>query len=148
MPYQKGNKLWKRREKHGRDAHFDDYVELMEKCAEYFEWAEANPLEELKVFQHSGEIIKGKIPKLRALSKKGLCVHLGITVRCWEDYTRREGFIEACELVENFIYAQKFEGAAAALLEPGIISRELGLAEKSESKQSITINITEKDSEL
>jgi len=54
-----------------------------------------------------------------------------------------EGWAEAVELVEQAIYNQKFEYAAAGLMNATIIARDLGLAEKtvttSDSKVAVSM---------
>lgn len=106
---------------------------LLKAGCEYFDWCVKHPLKEAKTYQWQGNIIRAKEDKVRAFTWKGLASHLGITVAQLNRH-RLSGdkWAETIELLEQIIYTQKFENAAAGLLNATIISRDLGLAEKSE----------------
>jgi len=111
---------------------WEDSNELWEACVEYFEWIEANPLKEGKLFQFQGEIVDGEISKMRAMTIGGLCIFLGINRSTWQDYRTKDDFSGIVEQVDEIIRDQKFSGAAAGLLNSNIIARDLGLKELSE----------------
>jgi len=124
-----GNKLWKRRKKHGRNYKFDDAEKLWEMCVEYFEWVENNPLQEEKVFQFQGEVIRTTVNKMRAMTKNGLCCYIGITDSTWDSYKQRgDDFLAVLLTAEAIIREQKFTGAAADIFNANLIARDLGLA--------------------
>ena len=61
----------------------------------------------------------------------GMCMYLEISFQAWQNYKQREGFIDITTRAEQIIRTQKFQGAAANLLNPNIIARDLGLAYKN-----------------
>lgn len=133
----KGNQFWKLRSKHGRDKLFETPTKLWEAACEYFEWCEQNPLFESKAFAYQGEITTATLPKMRAMTLSGLCFYLN----CAESYFREfksnvpkdgEDFLTVISEIESVIYNQKFQGAAADLLNANIIARDLGLSEKTD----------------
>lgn len=128
----KGNQFWKMRSSHGRKPKFATPEILWEACQEYFEWAEENPLWEAKAFAFQGDVTVEKLPKMRAMTLDGLHLFLDIDNETWRNYRGRKGFVGVTTRVENVIRSQKFAGAAAELLNPNIIARDLGLAEKRE----------------
>ena len=132
MAAPKGNQFWKQRTKHGRDKLFSTPEILMEACNEYFQWCEDNPLLEEKVFHAAGEITRTTVAKLRALTITGLCLYLRISHETWREYSRRKDFSEVIREADNIIYSQKFNGAAADMLNANIIARDLGLADEKE----------------
>ena len=132
-----GNQFWKARTKHGRDKIFSDSDSLWEACCEYFQWVEDNPLFESKAFAYQGVVTQEQVAKMRAMTISGLCIFLDIDDDTWDLYRKRDDFIGVTNRVESIIYNQKFQGAAADLLNANIISRDLGLADKTESKHSI-----------
>lgn len=132
-----GNQFWKARTKHGRDKIFSDSESLWDACCEYFQWVEDNPLFESKAFAYQGVVTQELVAKMRAMTLSGLCIFLDIDDDTWDLYRKRDDFIGVTSRVESIIYNQKFQGAAADLLNANIISRDLGLADKTESKQSI-----------
>lgn len=127
-----GNEFWKARSSHGRKPIFASPDDLWTACIEYFEWVEANPLYETKGFAFQGVVTKETFPKMRAMSISGLCIFLDIGRRSWDGYRENKDFVPVCEAVEETIRTQKFEGASADLLNPSIIARDLGLADRSE----------------
>ena len=127
--FHKGNEYWKMAVNPGRPLAYETPELLWEKCQEYFQWVDDNPLYEMKVFQSKGKIIKAEIPKMRAMTEKALYLFLNIDRKTWYSYRKREGYDRVTEVVESCIFTQKFEGAAADLLNVNIIARELHLAE-------------------
>jgi hypothetical protein len=127
-----GNQFWKARTKHGRDKLFTSPEVLWAACCEYFEWIDQNPLQEAKAFASQGTVISADLPKMRAMTFNGLCIFLDIDRRTWDLYREREEYASVCARVDAIIREQKFTGAAAGLLNPVIIARELGLADKTE----------------
>lgn len=128
MPAPKGNRFWEARSSHGAKPKFKTGAELMSACVEYFEWVEKNPLLEQKATQFQGVFIKGEITKMRAMTISGLCNFLDVSVVTWGDWrANRNDLSSVITRVESIIYDQKFTGAAADLLNPNIIARDLGL---------------------
>ena len=134
MAAPKGNQFWKERSKHGRDLIFADPATLWKACCEYFEWVEANPLYEDRLFAYQGEVTHEPAAKMRAMTLDGLCIFLDISFQTWLNYKKRNDFLDIIGRVESIVCVQKFTGAAAGLLNPNVIARDLGLADKSEMK--------------
>lgn len=140
MPAPKGNQLWKFREKHGRPKQYKTPADLEKGCLAYFKWVEDNPLKaaETVKFQGSGSIMM--VPKMRAMTQAGLCLHLGISQQTWANYRDAgDDFLEVVTWAEAIIFEQKFSGAAADMLNPNIIARDLGLADKQDVTGQIAI---------
>jgi hypothetical protein len=132
MPAPAGNQFWKARTKHGRDKIFASADLLWEACQEYFQWVEDNPLWEMKSYMYQGCPVQDQIPKMRAMTIGGLCIFLDITQQTWFEWRKDKDFSEVVTRTEEIIKAQKFAGAAADLLNPNIIARDLGLSDKQE----------------
>ncbi len=132
MPAPKHNEYWKKRKSHGPKPLWSDPETLRKDCIDYFEWVEANPLYEERLFTYKGKVISGQLKKMRAMTLTGLCIHLGISLDTWLNYKAKPVFSEIIEFVEAVIYDYKFTGAAAGLLNHAIIARDLGLADKKE----------------
>lgn len=136
-----GNRFWEMRSSHGRKPIFETPESLWESAAEYFEWVEDNPLYELKVFNYQGDIVKADIPKMRAMTVAGLCLFLDISQQAFGEYRQREGFGEVTSRIDDIIRTQKFTGAAADMLNPNIIARDLGLSDKSDQNVSGSLEV-------
>lgn len=132
MPAPIGNEFWKARSSHGRSPAFPTPELLWDAAAEYFEWIEANPLYEAKAFAFQGAVTIENMPKMRAMTITGLCIFLDISFQNWTEYRAREGFSDITTRIDEIIRTQKFQGAAADLLNANIIARDLGLADRSE----------------
>lgn len=127
-----GNRFWEARSSHGRNPLFASADDLWAACAEYFDWVDANPLWEDKLVTFQGAATHEPCAKMRAMTISGLCIFLDIGRRTWDGYRERDDFVPVVSRVEEIIRDQKFTGAAADLLNPNIIARDLGLADKSD----------------
>lgn len=136
MAAPESNQFWKLRSSHGRNPKFASPDDFWESCCEYFVWVEENPLKEEKLFHYQGEVTRHEVSKMQAMTITGLCMFLDISHDTWLGYKKRKDFIGVITRVENVIYVQKFRGAAADLLNPNIIARDLGLRDKTETEHS------------
>lgn len=126
-----GNAFWRARASSGPAPMFANGEALWAACVEYFEWVDNNPLREYQIITYQGVARQVAVRKMRAMSKRDLCLFLGIartTWAAWKDH--RPDLAEAIEKVETVVWVWKFEGAAAGLLNANIIARELGLGDK------------------
>lgn len=140
MTAPKGNRFWEVRSSHGRKPIFSSPDQLWEACVQYFEWVEDNPLWSNKTVQFQGAPVDLPEAKMRAMTKQGLCLFLDIDPTTWEDYKAKQDFSRIATQVESVIYQQKFSGAAADLLNPNIIARDLGLKDKTDVDHGIQAN--------
>lgn len=131
----KGSQFWRRRTKHGRDALFTDPVKLWEAACEYFDWCDANPLISIEFLGKDAK--QKKVPKMRAFTMRALCLHLGLNETYFRDFKKRLkktakdiAFLDVITRIEDTIFVQKFEGAAAGFLRENLIARELGIIDK------------------
>lgn len=128
-----GNRFWELGSSAGPKPKFETPEALWTACTEYFEWVQTNPLIEAKLVSFQGVSTLEPVPKMRAMTLNALCVFLGIRRATWGDWrSKREDLADVIERVEGIIFAQKFEGAAADMLNASIIARELGLADKQD----------------
>jgi hypothetical protein len=147
----KGNKFWERRTTHGRKALFSDPSALWAGACEYFTFCEENPLDSV---EYNGKnAVECIVPKMRAFTVIGLCLYLGVNSKYFNEFKerladtskpvkKRSEFRDVITNIEETIYQQKFEGAAAGLLNGNLISRELGLVDKKASQVDGTIDLT------
>jgi len=131
MAAPKGNRFWEARASHGRTKIFPTPSVLWEGATEYFEWVEENPLYEMKAFHSQGVVTTEALPKMRAMTIGGLCIFLDISKQTWYEYCSKQDYSDVTTRIDEIIRSQKFTGAAADLLNPNIIARDLGLADKS-----------------
>lgn len=128
-----GNRFWEARSSAGPKPKFENPEGLWGACCEYFVWVEENPLWEAKAFSFQGKTMVEQLPKMRAMTIGGLCLFLDVDETTWRDWKdSRPDLSPIISRAEAIIYQQKFGGAAADLLNPNIIARDLGLADKKE----------------
>lgn len=128
--FEKGNTWWKARVNPGRYKKFDTPEELWAAAEEYFEWVEATPLLEERVFVNQGDVTRVNLPHPRAMLVTTMERFIGVSHGCWVKYTQREEYKEVCERIKSVIFQQKFELGCADMLNPNLVARELGLMEK------------------
>ena len=131
-----GNKFWLARSSHGRNPIFKNPDDLWTAACEYFEWVQANPLYEDKVNFHQGQAVHEAIPKMRAMTIQALTFFIDISDDTWANYCANKDFIGITTQIKKVIYSQKFEGAAADMLNSNIIARELGLSDKVQNEHT------------
>lgn len=138
-----GNQFWKQRSKHGRDRLFETPQLLWEAACEYFQWCDENPLIEIDFKGKDADRVE--LPKMRAYTMHGLCFYLDcntvyfnqfeLSIRDKTDELSKD-FSKVITRIREVVYNQKFTGAAAGFLNPNIIARDLGLADKKEVENS------------
>ena len=126
-----GNNYWQFRDKHGRDYQYTP-DELWYEFIQYCQWIENNPLFEEKQFAFQGMVTTHDAPKMRAMTIRGFCLFADIAMKTFYEYAKKDGYSNITTRIEDAIYQQKLEGAAADMLNPNIIARELGLKDHSE----------------
>jgi len=132
-----GNRFWEARSTHGAKPKFAKADDLWDACTQYFEWVSDNPLMETKGFAFQGTVTKETFPKMRAMTIGGLCLFLDVDETTWRDWKEtRPDLSPVITRAEAIIFQQKFTGAAADLLNPNIIARDLGLADKRDHQSS------------
>ena len=77
---------------------------------------------------------------MRAMTIDGLTLFLGIDRRTWNAWRDQEDFSEVVMKADQVIREQKFAGAAADLLNPNIIARDLGLTEKTSNEHTVKVS--------
>jgi hypothetical protein len=134
-----GNRFWETTlEKYGKfgpDPAYKTDADVLKAAAEYFEDITSNPLLTEKSWQSEGAVVTHDAPVMRAMTIQGLCNHMGIGYRTWVKYRlKRPELQPVIEIIEQIIYQQKFEGAAAGLLNAHLISRDLKLEDTTTIK--------------
>lgn len=121
-------KYWSRpRFQVGRKKKFKTPRELWEAACLYFDWVIDNPLLEERAFSYLGDVTYANVKKTRAMSIERMCSFIGLDYSNYTRYRKDEDYASTCETIDTIIRQQKFEGAAAGLLNPVIIARDLGL---------------------
>lgn len=137
LVFGQGNRFWEKRSRHGVRPTFPQGEEgaqkLLEACTDYFTWAEDTPLMEEKLFSFEGMVTTHDTPRLQALTILGLCIFIDVSSSTWREWrTTRPDLAAVITWAEEVIRQQKFVAAAAGFLNANIISRDLGLADKTE----------------
>jgi hypothetical protein len=131
MPAPKGNQYWKLAHNWHKPKKYTP-KKLLELAFEYIEWAEKNPLYEMKAFSSQGKILKTKLPKMRALTIQGFCWFANMEPLTFRNYEKDKAYVTIITRIREMFFSQKLEGAAAEMLNPNIIARELRLGDSTE----------------
>lgn len=140
-PFGFGNEYWKRRTFNGAPRAFETPEDLTKAVFEYVQFCQDNPIYEHKAFG-TGLILK--VPKMRAPTATGFCVWFGVSRSVWEKYKLKDDFKDCIQELSDVLFQINFEGAAAGMLNPAIIARQLGLADKVEADQTVTVEVVDR----
>lgn len=145
MAAPKGNKFYKKREKDGRELIYKEPSELLDAAYKYFDWCNNNPIKKDEVLKggvRAGYIVKVKTDRPYTLI--GLCNHIGIGKRTFDDYCNRNDFSPITTHIREIIQQNQIEGAMVGTYKENIVARLLGLVDKKEieSTGGLTINVT------
>lgn len=137
-----GNAWWKLRAKHGRDKIFENDTTLWGAAVEYFEATDSRKWVKKDWVGKDGREVLRETETPYTIS--GLCLFLDIDNQTWANYRANKDFFGVVTRIESIIYTQKIEGATVGAFNANIVARELGLADKTESKISsdMQVNIT------
>ena len=126
-----GNEYYLLRSKDGRDTQYTPEA-LIVIANEYFKWCLENPLKEEQIVKYKDYYEKVDVNKMRVFSLQGFCNFADIALQTFLNYEKRKekDFIDVTTRIRGIIENQQFEGAASGFLNPNIIARKLGLAEK------------------
>ena len=122
---------------------------MWETACEYFEWCQANPLQEEQLLKLKDRIETKKLNKMRPFTLKGLCIFMGVNSKYMNEFEsglkgkddqKSKDFSEIITRIRDIIFTQKFDGAASGFFNNNIIARDLGLVDKSEGKTKLTVN--------
>lgn len=141
MAAEAGNQWWKLRSKHGRDKLFKTPKLLWDAACEYFQWCEENPLKESQLVSFQGNSVLEVVPKMRPFTMEGLCIYLDCNTAYFRQFKEAlngktdqisKDFSTVIASIEEVVRNQQFSGAAAGFLNANIISRNLGLKDKTD----------------
>lgn len=141
--FQQGNQMWKARTSVGVGALFTEPEQMWKAACEYFDWCEQNPLWMHDIKVADKELTEVSVPKARPFTITGLCLFWGVNSVYLANFKRNEvyannpDFSKVISDIEETIRTQKFEGAASGFFNANIISRDLGLADKTEIRGNI-----------
>lgn len=140
----KGHPIW------GNPKNKKTYTpeELWNKFIEYTEWVEKNPWYKndfIKSGENAGQVVKLEIQ--RPYSIEEFCNHAEISTQTFFNYSKRDGYetyFDICSRIKQIIDAQHFSGGMVNVFNSNIVTRKLGLTEKTEAKveDKKQINIT------
>lgn len=134
MAAPEGNSFWKGRLKDGRDKKYTP-EKLSEKAEDYFQWCDENPWlkkDFVRGGESAGTIVD--LPTARPYTISGFCVHAEISVKTFQRYEKDKDYSPIVTRIKEIIFTQKFEGAAVGAYNANLIARDLGLADKQETK--------------
>lgn len=137
MAAPKGNEFWRQRSKHGRDKIFSTPEILWEAAQEYFEATDKRKWNKVDFKGKDAEEVL--IPTDTPYTLTGLRLFIDVDAKTWLNYKNNKDFFQVITRIEEIIYTQKFEGATVGAYNANIIARDLGLADKSEVKNSGTV---------
>jgi hypothetical protein len=112
-----------------QEQEFSDPRELWSACVEYFEWVEQNPVYSIQVQNQAGKAQETRTPRPRVPTENSLCVFIGVRRDTWDTWSDNQDseFFPVVEVARQYISETKLAGGMAETMNPGLVSRDLGL---------------------
>lgn len=130
--FTKGNHIWEARAAMGSFGRAKKFTpeQLWEAAQEYFSMYDANPI---IVIDYKGkDALRVNMPKQRAYTWQSLELYLDLySLRDYKTNPKYSEYSQVIARIERTMYASKFEAAAAGVMNPSIIARDLGLREQT-----------------
>lgn len=137
-----GNNQWERRSPVGAPMLFSSPALLWEAACDYFEDCNNNPIETEDWVGKDAESVIRRKPLPYSLS--GFRVWVGASKNWWSEFRKAreadkdEEFLGIISRIEDICFTQQYNGAAGGLYQQNIVSRALGLVEKTEGKTEVS----------
>lgn len=131
-----GMAFWENRSKIGRPKLFSDPETLWEQAVLYFKTTDERKW--VKKDWVGKDAIEVERESETPYTISGLCLFFNCSRHWWNEFYKSrkaandEPFLEVLARIENIMFTQKFEGAAVGAFNHSIISRDLGLVDKSD----------------
>lgn len=127
--------FWKQRySSAGRPRAFKTAKQLWEAACAYFEATDKRKW--IKTEFNGKDATECHIPIETPYTISGFCIFIGRSRNWWNEIKKNENldpeYLEVLARIEDIMFTQKFEGAAVGAFTANIISRDLGLLDRSE----------------
>lgn len=133
--------------KTGKPLAFKSANHLAIEAAKYFEheerakWHKIQPMVVSDGQGMGSSVEKVKVPLLTPFTMKKLCLFLGVNEEYFRDFKRgvrgqQKEFAGVIAKIEDIVYSQQYDGAATGIFNGNIISRALGLIDKTQNENT------------
>ena len=144
--FAKGNRIWEARERAGIPPRFETAQDLESAIRSYLRYISDTPFLEQKAVAGKGVVT---IERQRPPTITGLCGYIGISRSSWYNWIKsRPDLLDAIARAETNIRADIEEGAFLGVYDPGFAKVVLGLKEKAETDNRVTVVMSREDAEL
>lgn len=110
--------------------------QLFDFAVKYFSWAEDQAIKAIETASFQGVVTENLVHKPRVFTLTGFCLYCGVTTSAIQTWRKSPGFDEVIAFIDSVVREQKYQLAASGIVNPGMISKELGIDKPQE------INIT------
>lgn len=132
---------WKWRGNVGKPKNLKSPKQLMDAASEYFQWCDDNPFVKhdfIRSGDMAGDIVS--IPTMRPYTWQGLEMWLrdkNLLAKLDDYRSNKDGrypeYADTLTHISQIIFDQKFSGAAVGLFNSNLISKDLGLVDRTEN---------------
>lgn len=143
--FKSGNSAWEKRSSIGRRTIFSNPPKMWKAFTEYCQWCEDNPWKKHEYMVVDKVLTEVYKETERPYSWAGFCGFIGTSEAYFRQFKKSDAyknnpdFSTVISEIDSVMFSQKFEGAAVGAFNANIISRDLGLIDKTQS-ENININ--------
>ena len=122
----------------GNNKRYETPEAMLDRCLDYFDSIDQSPSVSHEITTtNKGTQTTKEVYKKNPYTLFGLTLFLGLTTL--RHYRDRSEYSQVFEYIDKRIYDQKFSGASRGDFSATIIARDLGLTDKTESKNETTV---------
>lgn len=109
-------------------------------AVKYFSWAESQAIKAIETASYQGVVTENLVHKPRIFTLNGFCLYCGVTASSIQSWRASPGFSEVMAFVDSVIHEQKYQLAAANIINAGFVGKEIGIDKPAEVNVSSVVN--------
>lgn len=109
-------------------------------AVKYFSWAEDQAIKAIETASFQGVVTENLVHKPRIFTLNGFCLYCGVTASSIQSWRASPGFSEVMAFVDSVIHEQKYQLAAANIINAGFVGKEIGIDKPAEVNVSSVVN--------
>lgn len=106
--------------------------EVFNFAVRYFSWAESEAIKAIETAAYQGVVSESLVHKPRVFTLNGLALFMGVNINRFARWRTEAGYSDVMAFVDSVIHEQKYQLAAANIINAGFVGKEIGIDKATE----------------